>query len=117
MSAITIKHEKQFFSPFTTIQTIRSFSSTFCKICSVELKDLIVCIVVNGEKFQSPTMTLTLIRQCPLSNLSEIFSYTTKYPNFMFRDCLLLSDRANTHTHACTHTHTHTHRLTSTCTL
>ena len=36
-----------------------------------------VCIVVNGEKFQSHAETLTLIEQCPMSNLSERFSYTT----------------------------------------
>ena len=30
-----------------------------------EILDLTVCIVVNGEKFQSHAVTLTLIRQCP----------------------------------------------------
>ena len=42
-----------------------------------ELWDLTVCIAVNGEKFQSHTMTLALVRRCPISNLSELFSYTT----------------------------------------
>ena len=31
----------------------------------VELWDLVVCIVVNGNKFQSRTVTLTLVQQCP----------------------------------------------------
>ena len=36
-----------------------------------------VCTVVNEEKFQSQAVTLTLIRQWPMSNSSELFSYTT----------------------------------------
>ena len=34
---------------------------SFIACTKVELYDLIVCIVVNGEKFQSPTVTLTLM--------------------------------------------------------
>ena len=83
---------------------------SFLTCTKVALLDLIVCIVVNGEKFQSPTMTLTLIRQCPLSNLYEIFSYTTMCFSFMFLHQLLLSYRAKTHTHK----HTHTQTLIST---
>ena len=93
----------------------------------VELWDLTVCIVivVNGEKFQSHAVTLTLVRQCPVSNLSEIFSYTTMYSNFMFLDRLLLElscknteTRKHTHTHTHTqHTHTHTHTQTLMSTL
>ena len=82
---------------------------SFLAFTKVELKDLIVCIVVNGEKIQSPTKTLTLIRQYPLSNLSEIFSYTTMYLNFMFLDRLLFELLCKTHTHTDAHTHTHTH--------
>ena len=82
-------------------------------ICTkVELMDLIVCIAVNGEKFQSCTVTLTLVPQCPIWNLSKIFSYTciTMCSNFMFIDQLLfeLSCKHQNHTHARTHTHTHT---------
>ena len=55
----------------------------------VELWDLKVCIAVNGEKFQSRAMTLTLVRQCPVSNLSELFSFTTMSLNFMFLDRFL----------------------------
>ena len=48
-----------------------------------EIKDLTVFIVVYGEKFhQSHAVTLTLIRQCPMSNSSELFSYTTIYSSF-----------------------------------
>ena len=35
---------------------------SFLACTKVELWVLIVCIVVNGEKFQSPMMTLTLVR-------------------------------------------------------
>ena len=62
---------------------------SFLACTKVELWNLIVCIAVKGEKFQSHEMTLTLVRQCPISNLSEIFSYTTMYSNFMFIDRLL----------------------------
>ena len=61
---------------------------SFLACTKVELWDLIVCITVNGEKFQS-CHDLTLVRQCPISNLSEIFSYTMMYSNFMFIDRLL----------------------------
>ena len=44
--------------------------------CAIaEINDLTVCIVVNGEKFQSHAVTL--IGQCPMSKSSELFSYTT----------------------------------------
>ena len=67
--------------------------------------NLIVCIAVTGEKFQSRAMTLTLVRQCPISNLSEIFSYTTMYLNFMFIDRLLFEL-------SCKNTETQKHRNT-----
>ena len=38
--------------------------------------------MVNGEKFQSHAVNLTLIGQCPMSNSSELFSYTTICLNF-----------------------------------
>ena len=38
--------------------------------------------MVNGEKFQSHAGTLTLITQCPMSNSSELFSYTTICSSF-----------------------------------
>ena len=66
---------------------------------NIALWDLKVCIALNGEKLQSPAMTLTLVRQSPILNLFELFSYTTMYLNFMFLDQYLLSYRAKTHTH------------------
>ena len=51
------------------------------------------CIAANGEKFQSRAMTLTLVQQCPISNLSEIFSYTVKCSDFMFLDRFMLLDQ------------------------
>ena len=58
----------------------------FLACTKVELWDLTVCIVVNGEKFQSCAMTLTLVRQCPISNLFKLFSYkpTRSYNLFKF---------------------------------
>ena len=51
---------------------------SFLACTKVELWDLAVCIAVNGEKRQSCAVTLTLVRQCPISKPSEIFSYTTR---------------------------------------
>ena len=59
----------------------------------VELWDLIVCIVVNGEKIQSDAVTLTLIRQCPISNSSELFSYTTICSSIKWIEPLFQTDR------------------------
>ena len=89
---------------------------SFLACTKVELWYLTVCIAVNGEKFRSGTVTL--VRQCPISNLSEIFSYTTMCSNFMFLDQFFLSYHAKTHAHkhrrTQTRTHTHTATLTST---
>ena len=58
-----------------------------CLTCAkAEILDLTVCIVVNGEKFQSHAVTLTLIGQCPMLNSSELFSYATIYSNFKLLD-------------------------------
>ena len=51
-----------------------------------EILDLTVCIVVNGEKFQSHAVTLSLIGKCPMSNSSKLFSYATIYSNCKFLD-------------------------------
>ena len=75
----------------------------------VELWDLIVCIAVNGEKFQSRAITLTLVRQCPISNLSEIFSYNTMYSNFLFIDRLHF-ELSGKNTEKWKHRSTETHR-------
>ena len=84
---------------------------SFLACTKVELCYLTVCIAVNGEKFRSGTVTLTLVRQCPISNLSEIFLYTT-CSDFMFLDQLFLSYHAKTHSHKheSTQTRMHTHR-------
>ena len=54
----------------------------------VELWDPTVCIAANEKTFRSCAVTLTLVRQYPISNLSEIVSYTTMYLNFMLVDRL-----------------------------
>ena len=77
---------------------------SFLACTKVELWDLIVCIAVNGEKFQSRAMTLTLVRRCPVSNLSEIFSYK----NFVFIYRLLFE---LSHKNTETQKHGNTHRL------
>ena len=61
----------------------------FLKCAKAEIWDLTVCIVVNGEKFQSHAVTLTLIRQCPISNLSKLFPYTTVCSSFKWIESLL----------------------------
>ena len=66
-----------------------------------EIWALTVCIVVNGEKFHA--VTLTLIRQCPMSNSSELFSYTT---------ISLKSIKPLFFELSCTQTHRHTDRQT-----
>ena len=77
---------------------------SFLACTKVELWDLTVCIAVNGEKFQGRAMTL--VQQYPTSNLSdlsEIFSYTTMY----------LSYRAKIHTH--THTDSDVYSIVGFC--
>ena len=83
-------------------------NTRFLACTKVELWDLIVCVAVNGEKFRSRAVTLALVRQFPILNSSELFSYTTMYSNFMFLDQFLFElSCKNPHTH--THTHMHTH--------
>ena len=62
------------------------------------------------EKIQNPTATLTLNRQSPISNLSKLFSYNTK---FQLLDHLRfeLWCKTCTHREGCTHTYTHTQTL------
>ena len=67
--------------------------------------------MVNGEKFQSNAVTLTLIRQCPMSNSSELFSYTTKCSSFKSIEPLFF-ELSCTQTDRQTDTHTHTDRHT-----
>ena len=65
--------------------------------------DLTVCIVVNGEKSQSQAVVLTLIGQCPMSNFTELFSYTTICASFkwierLFFELLCLQTQTHSHT-------------------
>ena len=64
--------------------------------------------MVNGEKFQSHAVTLTLIGQCPMSNLSELFSYTTICLSFKSIEPLFF-ELSCTQTDRQTDTHTDTH--------
>ena len=70
--------------------------------------------------------TITSVWQGPISNFSELFSYSTMYLNFMFLDQLLFDlscknpnphTRKHTHTRTDTHTHTHTNKHTHAHTL
>ena len=54
---------------------------SFLDCTKVELWDLKVCIAVNGEKFQSRAVNLTLVRQWPILNSSKLFSFATMYFN------------------------------------
>ena len=79
----------------------------FLACTKVELWNLKVCITVNNETFQSLPVTLTLARQCPILNLSELFAYTTMHLNFMLLDRFLFqlsckNTHGNTHTYRCT---------------
>ena len=56
-----------------------------------------VCIMVNGENFQSHTVTL--IRQCPMSNSSELFSYTTIFSGFKWIEPLFFDTGRQTDAH------------------
>ena len=55
--------------------------------------------MVNGEKFQSQIVTLTLIVQCLLSNSSELFSNTTTCSSFKWIEPFFLLSCTQTHTH------------------
>ena len=57
------------------------------------------------RKFQSHAVTMTLIGQCPMSNSSELFSYTTICSSFKSIEQLFLEL-------SCTQTHTQTDRQT-----
>ena len=90
---------------------------SFLACTKVELWDLIVCIAVKGEKFQSCAMTLTLVLRCPISNISKIFSYATRYLNFILVDRLLFGlscKNKETRKHRNMETQKHTQTLTST---
>ena len=78
-----------------------------------EIEDVTVCIVVNGEKFQSHAVTVTLIGQSPMSNSSEIFSYAAVYSNLWFLDELFF-ELSCLQTHRQTDRHTHRHTPMST---
>ena len=65
-----------------------------------------VCIVVNEEKFQSHAVALTLIGQCPMSNSSELFSYTTICSSLKWIEPFFFSYRV--HRQIGRHTHRHT---------
>ena len=69
--------------------------------CTVELQDLTVCVAVNGENTTGFAVTLNLIEQCSIYNLSKLLSYATNIFNFIFLDRQLFS-------HHATRTHAHT---------
>ena len=77
----------------------------FLTCAKAEIWALTVCIVVNGEKFQSHAVTLTLIGQCPMSNSFELFSYTTICSSFKSTE-LLFFELSCTQTDRQTDTHT-----------
>ena len=60
-----------------------------CTNTKVELWNLTVCIAVNGAKNSKSLCDLDLGPPMPNIELSELFSYTTTYLNFMFLDQFL----------------------------
>ena len=67
-----------------------------------------LCIVVNGEKFQSHAVTLTLLGQWPVLNSSELFSYTAICSSFKWIEPLFF-ELSCTQTDRHTETHTDRH--------
>ena len=84
---------------------------SFLACTKVELWGLAVYIAINGKTFRSCVVTLTLVRHCSISNLSELFFYTIMYLNFMFLDQFLF-ELSCEYTYRNTETRKHTHRLT-----
>ena len=74
------------------------------KLSMLSCYELTVCVVVNGKNFHA--LTLTLIRQYPMSNSSEIFAYTTIYSNFKINYFSSYHSYTHKHTHTQKHTHT-----------
>ena len=72
-----------------------------------------VCTVLNGEKFQSHTVTLTLIGQCPMSNSSELFHILQYVQVSSGLNHYFLSYRVQRQTHRHTHTHTDAHEYSN----
>ena len=75
----------------------------FLTCAKAEIWALTVCIVENGEKFQSHAVTLTLIGKCPMSNSSELFSYTTICSSFKSIEPLFFSYPVHRQTDRQTH--------------
>ena len=97
----------------TLLEFVKSFKCDnihkFCILVSGEHTCLISCVIGPDSfhcgklekllKAYSDLDLLILIGQCSLSKLSELFSYTTMYSNFMFIDRLLFELQTHTHTH------------------
>ena len=76
----------------------RHTNHNYLTCAKAEIQDLTVCIVVNEK---NRAVTLTLIRQCSMSNSSELFSYTTTCSSFKWIKALfseLLCTKADRHT-------------------
>ena len=84
---------------------------SFLTCTKVELFDLIVCFAVNGEKFQSLAMTLTLAYQCPLSNFQGIFLSYNVFQFHVPRSITFESSCKNTEIQKYRNTNMETNRL------
>ena len=88
-------------------------NTSFLACTKVELWDLTVCIAINSEKFQSRTVTLTLVPTMPNIELVRVififYNVMCLYFTLLGRFLFELSCK-NTETH----THTHTQTLMST---
>ena len=77
-----------------------------------EIKDLTICIVLNGEKFQSYAMTSTLIGQCPMPKNGPSYFHVLKYVKVSSGLIhYFLSYRVHRHTDTQTPTHTDGHEF------
>ena len=98
IQVFTLKAPMQTYSYLAIIQ-LYMFVKYVCQVCI----------------FQSHTMTLTLIRQCPVLNSYKLFSYATICTSFKWIEPLFFAlSCTKTQTHTQLHTHQHTQTDTQT---
>ena len=81
-----------------------------CNLCMCQSRDIGPDSLHCGKwgKFQSHAVTLTWMRQCPVSISFELFPYTTLCSSFKWNEPLFF-ELSGTQTHKRTHTQTGRH--------
>ena len=75
---------------------IRCTHNTLPTIAKAENRTFTVCILINGEQFQSAPVTLT--KQCSMSKTCELFSYSIQYVQVQTDLPIIFSYRAHSYT-------------------